>query len=73
MGTPTGDTSITMSGPSVSSGSQSQRGGASSSLQSSSLGSPLMDSSHGTSASTGSGVGRGTADRQSGVQTSDEE
>ena len=31
-----------------------------------------MDSSHGTSAATGSGLGRRTADRQSGVQTSDE-
>ena len=41
-------TSITMSGPSVSSGSQSQRGGALGSMQSSSLWSPLMDSSHGT-------------------------
>ena len=54
---------MTMSGPSVSSGSQSQRGGASGSMQSSpqssSLGSPLMDNSHGTSASTGSGVQAG--------------
>ena len=70
-----GGTSITVSGPSVSIGSQSQRGGASGSMQSSSLGSPLMDNSHGTSVSTGSGSGSGrrTADRQSGVQTSDEE
>lgn len=60
-----------MSGPSVSSGSPSQRGGAPSRSQSSSLGSPLMDSSHGTSASTGSGAGRRTADRQSGVQATD--
>ena len=68
---------MTMSGPSVSSGSQSQRGGASGSMQSSpqssSLGSPLMDSSHGTSASTGSGAGRRTADRQSGVQAPDDD
>ena len=68
---------MTMSGPSVSSGSQSQRGGASGSMQSSpqssSLGSPLMDSSHGTSASTGSGAGKRTADRQSGVQAPDVE
>jgi hypothetical protein len=60
-----------MSGPSVSSGSPSQRGGSPSRSQSSSLGSPLMDSSHGTSASTGSGAGRRTADRQSGVQATD--
>lgn len=64
-----------MLGPSVSSGSSSQRGGApgsmQSSSQSSSLGSPLMDSSHGTSASTGSGAGRRTTDRQSGVQATD--
>ena len=32
-----------------------------------------MDSSHGTSASTGSGAGRRTADRQSGVQAPDDE
>ena len=32
-----------------------------------------MDSSHVTSASTGSGVGRRTADRQSGVQALDDE
>jgi len=67
-----GGTSMRMSGPSVSSGSPSQRGGApgnmQSSSQSSSLGSPLMDSSHGTSASTSSGAGRRTTDRQSGVQ-----
>ena len=62
-----GGTSMRMSGPSVSSGSPSQRGGAPSRSQSSSLGSPLMDSSHGTSASTGSGAGRRTANRQSGV------
>ena len=72
-----GGTSITVSGPSVSSGSQSQRGGASGSMQSSpqssSLGSPLMDNSHGTSASTGSGSGRRTADRHSGVQAPDDE
>ena len=52
-----GGTSITVSGPLVNSGSQSQRGGASGSMQSNiqrnSLGSPLMDSSHDTSASTG--------------------
>ena len=72
---------MTMSGPSVSSGSQSPGGGVSgsmqsnpqSSLQSGSLGSPLMDSSHGTSTATGSGSGRRIADRQSGVQTFDEE
>jgi len=60
-----------MSGPSVSSGLPSQRGGASGSMhsspQSSSLGSPLMDSSHGTLDSTGSGAGRRTTDRQLGV------
>ena len=60
-------------GPSVSSGLQSQRGGASRNMQSSSLGSPLMDSSHGTSTSTGSGSGRRTADRQSGIQAPDDE
>ena len=32
-----------------------------------------MDSSHGTSASTGSGAGRSTADRQSGVQAPDDD
>ena len=68
---------MTMSGPSVSSDSQSQRGGASGSMQSSpqssSLGSPLMDSSHGTSTSTGSGAGRRTTDRQSGVQDPDDD
>ena len=32
-----------------------------------------MDSSHGTSASTGSGSGRRTTDRQSGVQAPDDE
>ena len=42
-------------------------------MQSNPLGSPLMDSSHGTSASTGSGSGRRTADRQLGVQGPDEE
>eukprot|EP00253_Pinus_taeda_P027400 PITA_27400 len=64
-----------MPGPSVSSGSTSQRGGApgnkQSNPQSSSLGSPLMDSSHGTSASTGLGASRRTTDRQSGVQAPD--
>ena len=68
---------MTMSGSSVSSGSQSQRRGASGSMQSSpqssSLGSPLMDSSHGTSASTGSSSGRRTADRESGVQAPNDE
>ena len=72
-----GGTSMTMPGPLVSSGLTSQRGGAlgsmQSSSQSSSLGSPLMDSSHGTSASTGSGAGRRTADRQSGVQAPGDE
>ena len=68
-----GGTSITVLGPSVSSGSQSQRGGASSSVQSGSLGSPLMDSSHGTSASTCTGSGRRTTDKHSGVQASDED
>ena len=47
----------------VSSGSLSQRGGALGSMQSSSLGSPLMDSSHGTSTSTGSSAGRRTTDK----------
>ena len=32
-----------------------------------------MDSSHGTSASTGSGAGRRTTDRQSGVQAPDDD
>ena len=72
-----GGTSITVSVPSVSSGSQSQRGGASGKMQSapqsSSVGSPLMDSSHTTSASTGTGSGRRTAERHSGVQASDED
>jgi len=72
-----GGTSRTMSGPSVSSGLPSQRGGAPGSIQSSpqssSLGSPLMDSSHGTSASTGSSVGRRTTDRQSGVQAPEDD
>ena len=66
-----------MSGLSVSSGSQSQRGGASGSMQSSpqsnSLGSPLMDSSHGTSTSTSLGSGRRTANKQSGVQAPNDE
>ena len=66
-----------MSGSLVSSGSLSQRGGApgsmQSSSQSSSLGSPLMDSSHGTSASTGSCAGRRTTDRESGVQAPDDD
>ena len=66
-----------MSGPSVSSGSQSQRGGASGSVQSSpqssSLGSPLMDSLHSTSTSTGSGAGTRTTDIQSGVQAPDDD
>jgi len=66
-----------MSGPSVSSGSPSWRGGAPGSMQnssqSSSLGSPLMDSSHGTTASTCSGAGRRTTDRQSEVQAPDDE
>lgn len=66
-----GGTSMRMLGPSVSSGSPSQRGGAPSRSHSSSLGSPLMDNSHGTSASTGSGAGRRTTDRQSGVQATD--
>ena len=61
----------------MSSGSQSQRGGASGSMQSSphssSLGSPLIDSSHGTLTSTGSGSGRRTTDQHSGVQASDED
>ena len=57
----------------MSSGSQSQRGGALRSMQSSSLGSPLMDSSHGTSASTGTGSGRRATDKHSGVQASDED
>ena len=68
---------ITVSGPSVSSGLQSQRGGASgimqSSPQSSSLGSPLMDSSHGTSTSTGIGSSKRTTDRHSGVQAPNED
>lgn len=66
-----GGTSMRMSGSSVSSGSPSQRGGAPGSMKSSSLGSPLMDSSHGTSASTGSGAGRRTTNRQLGVQAPD--
>ena len=68
-----GGTSMRMSGPSVSSGSPSQRGGAPSRSQSSSLGSPLMDSSHGTSASTGSGAGMRTIDRQPGIQAPNDE
>ena len=60
-------TSITVSSPSVSSGSQSQMGGASGSVQSCSQGSPLMDSSHGTSASTSTGSGMRSAGRPSGV------
>ena len=68
-----GGTSIMVSGPSVSSGSQSQRGGALGSMQSSSLGSPLMDSSHDTSASTSSSSSRRAVDRHSGVQALDEE
>eukprot|EP00253_Pinus_taeda_P014831 PITA_14831 len=70
-------TSITMSGPSVSSGSQIQVDGTSGNMQgsphSSSRGSPLMDSSHGTSASTGTDSGMRSIGKPSGVQASNDD
>ena len=68
-----GGTSIAVSGPSVSSGSQSQMGGASSNMQSSSQGRPLMDSTHGNSASTGIGSSMRSVGRPSGIQAFDED
>ena len=72
-----GGTSIIVSGPSVSNASRSQVRGSSSSmqgsLQSSSQGSPLMDNSHCTSASTGTCTVMRSAGRPLGVQASDDD
>lgn len=72
-----GGTSITVLGPLVSSGSQSQVGGSSSSTQgsprSSSQDSPLMDSSHGTSTSVGTDSSMRSVGRPSRVQVSDDD
>lgn len=68
-----GGTSITVSGPSVSSGSQNQVGGSSGSPQSNSQGSPLMDSSHGTLASTGTDSGMRSVGKPSVVQASNDD